>query len=79
MARDKEKVRAATMRSLAKNFEKLSLTLHKGTKAKYKAFAASRGLSLTAMITRYIDAEIEKAGFVYEQTEEDGKAIAEDE
>ena len=62
------------MRSLAKNFEKLSLTLHKGTKARYKAFAASRGMSLTELITRYLDAEIEKAGFVYhpEEGEEDG-------
>lgn len=55
-----------TIRCLKKNYEQLNLTLHKGKKALYKAFAASRGMSVTEMFTRYIESEIEAAGFVYQ-------------
>ena len=60
-----EKAKNRTIRCLKKNYEQLGLTLPKGTKAKYKAFAASRGMSVTEMITRYMDSEIERAGFEY--------------
>lgn len=65
------RIKEWTTKSLAKNFEKLNLTLKKGTKAKYKAFAESQGFSVTEMFTRYMESEIEKAGFVFEpETEE---------
>ena len=60
------RIKEWTTRSLAKNFEKLNLTRKKGLKDKYKAFAASQGMSVTEMFTRYLDSEIEKSGFVYE-------------
>lgn len=59
------RIKEWTTKSLAKNFEKLNLTLKKGLKDKYKAFAASQRMSVTEMFTRYLDSEIEKAGFVY--------------
>lgn len=64
---DDPRIKEWTTKSLAKNFEKLNITLKKGLKDKYKAFAASRGMSVTEMITRFFDDEIEKAGFVYDQ------------
>lgn len=65
------RIKEWTRKSLAKNFEKLNITLKKGLKDKYKAFAATRGMSVTEMITRYFDTEIEKAGFVYEPENEE--------
>lgn len=61
-----EKAKERIMRCLKKNYEQFNVRIPKGLKAKYKAFAASRGMSLTEMITRYLDSEIEKAGFEYE-------------
>ena len=51
-----------------KNYSPLNINLKKGVKEKYKAFAASRGMSVTEMITRYLDSEIEKAGFEYKES-----------
>lgn len=71
MSKYDEKAKERTMRCLKKNYEQLCLTLPKGTKARYKAYAATRGMSVTEMFTRYMESEIEKAGFVYEpETEE---------
>ena len=60
-----EKAKARIIRCQKKNYSPLNINLKKGVKEKYKAFAASRGMSVTEMITRYLDSEIEKAGFVY--------------
>lgn len=68
-----EKAKERTMRCLKKNYDKLTLNMKKGLKDKYKAFAASRGMSITEMIIRYLDSEIERAGFVYEPEEQDGE------
>lgn len=59
------RIKEWTMKSLRKNYSPLNINLKKGVKEKYKAFAASRGMSITEMITRYLDSEIEKAGFEY--------------
>jgi uncharacterized membrane protein YcgQ (UPF0703/DUF1980 family) len=68
-----EKAKNRITRCLKSKYEQLGLTLPKGSKAKYKAFAASRGMSITEMITRYLDSEIERTGFVYEPEEQDGE------
>jgi uncharacterized membrane protein YcgQ (UPF0703/DUF1980 family) len=61
-----EKAKARIMRYQKKAYSPLNLNLKKGLKEKYKAFASSRGMSITEMITRYLDSEIEAAGFVYQ-------------
>ena len=66
-----EKAKARIMRSQKKNYDPLHINLKRGLKAKYKAFAASRGMSVTEMIKRYLDSEIEKAGFVYDEESAD--------
>jgi uncharacterized membrane protein YcgQ (UPF0703/DUF1980 family) len=60
-----EKAKERIMRYQKKAYSPLNLNLKKGLKEKYKAFAASRGMSITEMIIRYLDSEIEKTGFVY--------------
>lgn len=65
------RIKEWTTKSLRKNYSPLNLNLRKGVKEKYKAFAASRGMSVTEMITRYLDSEIEKSGFVYEPEKEE--------
>lgn len=66
-----EKAKERTMRHLKKCYDPLHLNLKKGLKDKYKAFAASRGMSLTELIVYYLETEIENSGFVYEpETEE---------
>lgn len=65
------RIKEWTTKSLAKNFEKLNLTLKKGLKDKYKAYADTKGLSVTALICKLLDAEIEKDGFTYEKESAD--------
>lgn len=65
-----EKAKERIMRCQKKNYDPIHINLKRGLKDKYKAFAASRGMSVTEMITRYLDSEIEKAGFVYEPEKE---------
>ena len=71
-----EKTKARKIRSLQKNFEQVRLTVKKGTLAKYKAFAESRGMSMTALITQLMEREMREAGFRYEP-EEDAAALEE--
>lgn len=70
MSKYDEKAKERTMRCLKKNYEQLCLTLPKGTKARYKAYAATRGMSVTEMITRYMESEIERSGFEYKESAE---------
>lgn len=57
--------------SLERGFEAINIHLKKGLKAKYKAFAASQGTSVTMLLMKYFDEAIERAGFEYEpETEE---------
>lgn len=66
--------------------EKLFLDVAKGTKAKYKAFAEKQGMSMTALITALVEAEIAKdsefvakwaAKIESEQSEQDASKQAE--
>lgn len=66
-----EKAKDRITKCLRKNYSPLNLNLRKGLKEKYKAFAASRGMSITEMITRYLDSEIEASGFVYTPGDEE--------
>ena len=70
MSKYDEKAKERTMRCLKKNYEQLCLTLQKGTKARYKAYAATRGMSVTEMFTRYMESEIERSGFEYKEIAE---------
>lgn len=60
------RIKEWTMRSIKKNFESFGLRVG-NKKAKYKAFAAYKGQSLQSMITEYLESEISRAGFVYEE------------
>lgn len=62
------RIKEWTTKSLERNFEAINIHLKKGLKAKYKAFAASQGTSVTMLLMKYFDDAIEKAGFVYEES-----------
>ena len=57
-----KKSKDRTMRYLAEKRDKLTLNLPKGDKDRYKAFADSRGQSLTALIVDLLEQEIKKEG-----------------
>lgn len=56
--------------------EQVRLDVAKGTLDKYKAFAKTQGMSMTALITSIMEREMREAGFVY-QPELDAKKQAE--
>ena len=58
-----DKARKRITRCLEKNYEQVRLTVPKGTLARYKAFAASQGMSMTAYIKMLMEREMEKSGF----------------
>ncbi len=68
MSKYDEKAKERTMRCLKKNYEQLCFTLPKGTKAKYKAYAATRGMSVTEMFARFMESEMERSGFEYKES-----------
>lgn len=53
-----ESGKKATMKYLSENCEKLTFTLKKGTKERWREYAEKNGESVTAMITRLIEREI---------------------
>ncbi len=58
-----EAKKAADKKWDAENSERLNLWLRKkGTKDRWKAFAASQGLSLAQMVDQAVEAAIEAAG-----------------
>jgi hypothetical protein len=63
-----EKAKERISRYLQKNCEQVRLTVPKGTLAKYKAFAATKGISMTEMIKQLVQADIEARGFEYEES-----------
>lgn len=65
MAPYNESAKNATMKYLKEKRDKLTLTFPKGDVAKYKAYAASRGISLTKLIVTLIESEIKKDKWVY--------------
>ena len=50
----------ATMKYRKKAIERIAVDVPKGKKDEYKAFAESRGLSLTALIVKLIEDEMKR-------------------
>lgn len=65
-----EKAKARITRCLEKNYEQVRLTVPKGTLAKYKAFAASKGMSMTEMIKQLVEEDMQSRGFEYKESPE---------
>ena len=66
-----EKAKARMLKYKREKREEIRLNVPKGTIAKYKAFAETRGMSMTALMTMLMEREMEEAGFEYvEQTAE---------
>lgn len=60
-----EKAKDRISRCLQKNYEQVRLTVPKGTLAKYKAFAESKGMSMTEMIKQLVQNDMNERGFEY--------------
>jgi hypothetical protein len=63
-----EKAKERISRYLQKNCEQVRLTVPKGTLAKYKAFAATKGISMTEMIKQLVQSDMDAMGFEYEES-----------
>ena len=50
---------------MQKNYEQVRLTVPKGTLAKYKAFAESKGMSMTEMIKQLVQNDMNERGLEY--------------
>ena len=55
-----EKSKERTMRYMKEKRDKLTLNLPLGDKERYKAYAESKGKSLTGLIVELIEADIER-------------------
>lgn len=56
-----EKAKDRTMRYIKEKREKIGLNLPIGSKERYKTYAASKGMSLTALIVELLEADIKKS------------------
>ena len=65
MGKYDEKARKRITKCLKERYEQVRLTVPKGTLAKYKAFAASKGMSMTEMITRLVQENMDERGWEY--------------
>lgn len=68
MSKYDEKAKERISRYLQKNCEQVRLTVPNGTLAKYKAFAATKGISMTEMIKQLVQADMDARGFEYEES-----------
>ena len=50
----------AVNKYMKENYDRVNLTMPKGKKDEYKAFAESRGMSLTAYIVKLIEEDMKK-------------------
>lgn len=57
----------ATLKYMKEKRENLNLNFPKGTKARFKAYAQFRGMSLTELITQLIEADMEHHHFIPEE------------
>ncbi len=57
-----ESKKAANRKWNSENLDRIEVQLKKGTKERWKAFAASRGLSLAQMVDQAVEAAIAAAG-----------------
>ena len=64
-----EKCKEYSRRYKNKCRENLGFDLPKGKKALYKAYAKSKGVSLTVLFTNWIESEIKNDNFVYSDVE----------
>lgn len=71
-----EKTKATMLKYRKAKREQIQIDVAKGTKAKVKAFAEQRGISMSALIMQLLDREMREAGFKYEP-EEDAAALDE--
>lgn len=55
-----EKAKERTMRYMKEKRDKLTLNLPAGDKERYKAYAESKGMSLTALIVELIEEDMRK-------------------
>jgi hypothetical protein len=58
-----EKAKQRITRCLKTRYEQIRLTVPKGTLALYKAYAASRGVSMTALIRSLVEDDMRRNGF----------------
>ena len=66
-----EKTKASMMRYKKEKREEVRLNVPKGTLAKYKAFAETQGMSMTAYITALMEREMAAAGFEWHDAEQE--------
>lgn len=62
--------RRAAEKYKATRREQLNLDVPKGVKEKYKAYAQSKGVSLTKLFMELINKDMQENGFVYDDTTE---------
>lgn len=58
-----ESMKASIRKYQREKREQVRLDVAKGTLAKYKAYAASKGMSMTALMTQLMEREMENDGF----------------
>lgn len=56
-----DKAKARTMKYMKEKRDKLTLNLPLGDKERYKAYAESRGMSLTALMVQLIEEDIKNS------------------
>lgn len=47
----------------AKTYDQIKFEVKKGNREKYKLYAATKGMSLAALITKLLDEDMQKNGF----------------
>lgn len=60
----------ASMKYLAQKTDDISLRVPKGYKDKYKAYAKSKGISLTKLIMELIEKDMQGNGFAFDDMNE---------
>lgn len=61
-----EKAKNRIVKCLQNRYEQVRMTVPKGTLAKYKAFAETKGVSMTALITTLMEREMTESNFTYD-------------
>lgn len=71
-----ENAKNSTIKYRRAHRDSLTLDFPRGYKAKFRAYAQSKGMTLTALIIYLITRDMEAAGFEYaeEETEDEGES-----
>lgn len=64
-----QKAKERITRCLKKNYDRIAINVRKEVKRKYKAYAKSKGISISEIFVKHMEELIERDGFVYEETE----------